>query len=172
LDRAVPPGLDRRQPVLRSAIPWPGIAKSACLFDHLVGPANNLMRTVRPSNFAVRSNARLETPFDIGYQTATLSDPPASTYPLTSRCAAESAGLGVGGGHTEELSAFSLSDSLLTVWTCGRAHRRQGRPFLAPRDAQSGAHFADRPTISSIPPICGSRASSTSRSIAKSLPVG
>ena len=34
------------------------------------------------------------------------------------------------------------------------------------------AHLADRPTMSSMPPICGSSASKTSRSIAKSLPVG
>jgi hypothetical protein len=33
-------------------------------------------------------------------------------------------------------------------------------------------NFADCPTMSSMPPICGSSASKTSRSIAKSLPVG
>src|SRR6516162_1494420 len=33
------------------------------------------------------------------------------------------------------------------------------------------AHFVDRPTMSKMPPICGSSTSRTSRSIAKSLPV-
>jgi hypothetical protein len=48
----------------------------------------------------------------------------------------------------------------------------RGKAPSEPEIAKGGAHLVERPTMSSMPPICGSKASRTSRSIAKSLPDG